>query len=134
MSTEIDQEKLINGFTRAEWDRRHRLIREMLQLRNIDCLVVVGSSAKNWAYATNQLYVMGEGTIGLGDYTYAVFPMEGEPVQLQGVATGTGKTWVDASFTIPTVVDPVFRKGKGEGQRIKDYAWGIVQIIKERRV
>ena len=132
MSTLIDQKEVINGFTRAEWNRRHRKIREMLQLRNIDCLVVVGSSAKNWAYATNQLYVMGEGTTSLGDYTYAVFPMEGEPVQLQGVPTGTGKIWVGQNLTIPTVLDPVFKKGKGEGQRIKDYVWGIVQIVKEK--
>ncbi len=123
----VGRQKL--GFSSEEWERRHRKIREVMQLRNIDCLVVVGCSAKNWAYSASHMYVAGQDMVGLGDYAYVIFPMEGEPIQLQSPATGTGEVWVDDRLPVPTVLDPVFKKGKGEGQRIKDYAWGIVRAV-----
>ena len=127
--TDDQKAKKMFGFSLAEWQRRHRKIREIMQLRDIDCLVVVGCSAKNWAYAASHVYIAGQDWVGLGDYSYVVFPLEGEPIQLQG--GGTGRIRNDEDFPIPKIFDVVFKKKKGEGQRIKDYAWGIVQSIKE---
>ena len=127
-SADDKEQKKIFEFTVAEWQRRHRKIREIMQLRDIDCLVIVGCSAKNWAYAASHVYIAGQDWVGLGDYSYVVFPLEGEPVQLQG--GGTGKIIIDEDFPIPKILDVVFKKNKGEGQRIKDYAWGVVESIK----
>jgi len=118
------------GFSPAEWRRRHQKIKEIMQLRNIDCLIIVGCSAKNWAYAASHVYVAGQDATGLGDYAYVVFPLEGDPIQLLPSA-GSGKMMVNQELPVPMTLDVIFKKGKGEGQRIKDFAWGIVHSMKE---
>ena len=68
----------IPNFPKEEGDRRHQAIRELMEFRGIDCLIIAGHEgnygdrAGNFRYVSN--YCMWY------DDEYIVFPLEGEPV------------------------------------------------------
>lgn len=63
-----------------EGKRRHRLIREQMGLRNIDCLIVAGNSGNFRGYQLDIRYV--SNWAAWFDPNYIVFPFEGEPLLL----------------------------------------------------
>jgi len=119
---EKSQEKEIkqHKFSTEEFKRRYDKIRELMQLRDIDCLVITGNDSFYGSYAADLVYVTGQAPMMGG---FFVFPLEGEPLTfIAGGGGGIGP--------IPVQMVP-FKKGKGEGRRIRDWATGIANQIKE---
>ena len=63
---------------KEEGERRHRLIREQMGFRGLDCLVIAGNSANFRGYELDTRYVSGFAT--WFDPNYIVFPLVGEPI------------------------------------------------------
>lgn len=113
------EDNKVLGFSVAEWQRRHRKIRELMQLRDIDLLIITGHEGRNGAWLCNLQY-----TSGMGDrLNYVLIPLEGEILGLSAMPTGA-----EGLFPARMVS---FKKGKGEARRIRDFATGIVMRIKE---
>jgi Xaa-Pro aminopeptidase len=112
----------IAGFTKREYESRHLAIRERMQMRDIDCLIITGNESWFGAGNADVLYVWGEASFGLGPFI--VFPLEGEARAVGAHGEGDGEA------VIPGY--PVsFKKGKGEGRRLRDYAGGIARYVQE---
>ena len=113
-----DQEKVL-GFSISEWQRRYRKIRELMQLRDIDLLVITGHEGRNGAWLSNLQY-----TCGIGErVNYVLLPLEGEMLGLSAMP------WSGESL-FPIRMVP-FKKGKGEAKRVRDFASGIATRIRE---
>lgn len=67
-------------FPPEEGERRHRLIRQQMGLRNIDCLIIAGNSGNFRGYQLDIRYV--SNWASWFDPNYIVFPFEGEPLLL----------------------------------------------------
>lgn len=111
--------KNVLGFSMAEWQRRHQKIRELMQLRDIDCLIITGHEGRNGAWLSNLQY-----SSGMGDrLNFVVLPLEGEILGLSAMPVGS-----EGLFPTRMVH---FKKGKGEARRVRDFASGIGMRIKE---
>jgi Xaa-Pro aminopeptidase len=63
----------------AEFVRRHRAIRQFMQQEHLDCLLIAGGTGtwdRNW---TNTRWAVNHVGAQLTNYSYVVFPLEGEP-------------------------------------------------------
>ena len=107
------------GFSMSEWRRRHRKIRELMQLRDLDLLVITGHEGRNGAWLSNLQYASGLGA----RLKYVLIPLEGEILGLSAMPVGR-----EGLFPTRMVS---FKKGKGEARRIRDFASGIVMRISE---
>ena len=107
-------------FSTQEFKRRYNKIRELMQLRDIDCMVITGNDSFYGSYAADLVYVTGQVPMMGG---FFVFPLEGEPLTF--IAGGGGR-----KSPIPVKMVP-FKTGKGEGRRIRDWATGIANQIKD---
>lgn len=121
MATETRQDKLKHPtFSPQEFERRHNKIREIMQLRDIDCLIITGNNDFFRSYAADLVYVTGQPPMTGG---FVVFPLEGAPVNfVTGGAGGKG----------PIPMERIsFKKGKGQGRRIRDWAAGMAAKIRD---
>jgi Xaa-Pro aminopeptidase len=116
---EGQEKNKVLGFSISEWRRRHRKIRELMQLRDIDLLVITGHEGRNGAWLSNLQYASGQGD----RLKYVLIPLEGEITGLSAMPVG-----VEGLFPTRMVS---FKKGKGEARRVRDFASGIVMGIKE---
>jgi Xaa-Pro aminopeptidase len=107
------------GFSKSEWGRRHRKIRELMQLRNLDLLIITGHEGRNGAWLSNLQYSSGMGK----RINYVLIPLEGEIVGL--TAMPAGGEGIFSNRMVP------FKKGKGEARRVRDFATGIAIRIRE---
>lgn len=118
MADNSKESEKISGFSRSEWDRRYQKIRELMQFRDIDCLIITGHEGRNGAWQCNVQYTCGMNVMS----TYVVLPLEGEIIAIS---------------SMPTMGGPVpfrklsFKKGKGEARRVRDYCEALVSRIKE---
>jgi Xaa-Pro aminopeptidase len=110
-------------FSNGEFRRRHGSVRKIMQSRNIDCLIVTGSTGLHNSLAADVRYMTGlAGSAAEG--TYILFPMAGEPVFLAPstfMADRIGKS----SFI--QVAPVAFKKGT----RIRDYASDLASRIRD---
>lgn len=110
------------AFTPKEIKRRHQKIRELMQLRGIDGLIVAGHAGTHGAEAANIAYISGISQFFQGGYLF--FPQKEEPI-LFG-ASPVMAVGIQKISHIP--VEPVaFRPGT----RIRDYATSFVNWIKK---
>jgi len=110
-------------FSSEEYVRRHRKIREVMQLRGIDCLIITGNTGYNNSLAADIRYVTG--LTGLAaDGTYILFPLMGEPVYLAPSPFMAAR--IEKQCSIP--ISPVAFK---KGTRIRDYASDLAGRIKD---
>lgn len=116
-----DEEDVLK-FSDGEIKRRHKKIRELMQIRGIDGLIVIGHTGTHGAEVANSLYISGISKFFHGGYLF--FPMKEEPVLFGAspvIAVGVQKV-----SHIP--VEPVaFRPGT----RLRDYATSFINWIKK---
>ncbi len=106
----------IPSFSKAEGERRHRKIRELMAYRGIDCLIISGHLGSWGAQKTNINYVSNY-PLWMAD-EHIVFPLKGEPVIF---VWGSGHEW--AAKKVSWI--PVKASGKGS------YDTDIAARIKE---
>jgi Xaa-Pro aminopeptidase len=111
-------------FSTQEFERRHRKIRELMQLRGIDCLVVTGHNGGFGSAGADIRYVSGLPGAILTDGPYMIFPLFGEPVGITSSTFAAG--WAQKTTSIPMKAVS-FKKGT----RIRDYTTDVVARIKE---
>jgi len=109
-------------FSPREIGRRHQKIRELMQMRGIDCLVVTGHTGTHGAEAANVNYIAGVSQFFQGGYIN--FPFSGDPVFF--AASPVMAVRVKEASQIP--VQPVAFK---PGTRIRDYATSIIDNIRK---
>lgn len=71
-------------FSKQEYERRHRMIREAMEARGLDCLVVFGGGAHGHGTdrgGSNALFLSNY----INDICYVVFPLKGDPTLAIGV-------------------------------------------------
>ena len=112
------------GFSRKEFERRHRKIRELMQLRGVDCLVITGDSGGFGSAAADIRYVSGLPAAVHNDGPYIVFPFSGEPVGYVGSAFAAEWSRKRSPFPMKAVS---FKRGT----RIRDYPTDVIARIKE---
>lgn len=115
---EKGKEKVL-GFSTEEWQRRYRKIRERMQLRDIDLLIITGHDGRNGAFLSNLQYTSGIG----GRLDHVLLPLEGEILGLSAMP------W-EGEAPISVRMVP-FKKGKGEAKRVRDWATGIGSRVRE---
>jgi Xaa-Pro aminopeptidase len=108
------------SFSADEFARRHNKIREIMQSRGIDSLIITGNTGLNQSNASDLRYITG---LPAADGTYILFPLGGEPVYL--VPSPFVADRVEKLCSIP--VSPVDFK---RGTRIRDYGSDLVARIK----
>lgn len=120
MNENAEQEgKKVMGFSIEEWQRRHRKVRELMQFRDLDLLIVTGHEGRNGAFLCNLQYLSGRGD----RLNFVLLPLEGEILGLSAMPAGDGGVF-------PARMVP-FKKGKGEARRVRDFGSGIVDQVKE---
>lgn len=118
MADETKGSEKISGFSRSEWERRYQKIRELMQFRDIDCLIITGHEGRNGAWQCNVQYTCGMSVMS----TYVVLPLEGEIIAISSMPAMGG----------PVAFQKLsFKKGKGEARRVRDYCGALVSRIKE---
>lgn len=115
-----DEEDVLQ-FSSGEIKRRHRKIRELMQFRGIDCLVVTGHAGTHGAEMANIGYI--SGLSGFFQAPFILFPFAGEPLIF--AASPVMAVGVRKASRIP--VDAVAFK---PGTRIRDYGTSLVDRIK----
>jgi len=65
-------------FSKAEMERRHRLVRQEMAKRKLDCLIVAGSSAR-WNEKNANIRYLTEWADRESSVNYLLIPREGEP-------------------------------------------------------
>lgn len=110
-------------FSAQEYERRHRKIREVMQLRGIDCLIITGHGGGYGSAIADVRYISGLTNLTT-DGPYIVFPLLGEPM----VFTSSQLVADWAAKTSPFPVKPVSFK---RGTRLRDYPTDIIASIKE---
>lgn len=111
------------SFSPQEFARRHRKVREMMQFRGIDGLIITGNTGYNNSFAADIRYMTG--LTGLAaDGTYILFPLMGEPVYLAPSPFMAAR--IEKQCSIP-MAPVAFKKGT----RIRDYASDLVDRIKD---
>jgi Xaa-Pro aminopeptidase len=108
-------------FSKEEGERRHKAIKEMMDIRGIDCLIIVGHEGCYKARAANLRYVSNY-VMWMGD-EYVVFPLEGQPLLL--VWASAHENWAKRVSWIPVKVSGFYSRSK------ESYLMGIVNRIKE---
>lgn len=96
-------------FPPEEGKRRHRLIREQMGFRNLDCLIICGNSGNFRGYHLDTRWV--SNWASWFDPNYIVFPFQGEPIV----------------FTFPGHPDLVEAVGFIRGKTYKGTALGLDQ-------
>ncbi len=114
----------VSVFSPKEYERRHRKIRELMQLRGIDCLVITGHNGGFGSAGADLRYVSGIPGAILTDGPYIVFPLFGEPVGV--VSSPFAAAWAQKSTSIPMKAVS-FKKGT----RIRDYPTDVIARIRE---
>jgi Xaa-Pro dipeptidase len=109
-------------FSKEEIERRHKKIRELMQLRGIDCLIITGHGGTHGAELANICYVAG--LSGFFQGPFVLFPFAEDPVLF--AASPVMAVGVRKASRIP-VESVVFRPGT----RIRDYATSLVAEIKK---
>ncbi len=109
-------------FSSAEFARRHRKVRQVMQSRGVDCLVVTGNTGYHHANAADLRYLSGLNGTAL-DGTYILFPLVGAPVYLGPSPFMVARIAPRCSIPAAPVI---FRKGT----RIRDYAGDLAARIK----
>ncbi len=69
---------LVPKFPKEEGERRHKLIRDQMLYRGLDCLIIGGHSANFRGYELDTRYV--SGFASWFDPNYIIFPLQGEPL------------------------------------------------------
>jgi Xaa-Pro aminopeptidase len=110
-------------FSPQEYARRYRKIRELMQLRGIDGLIITGNTGYNQSLAADLRYVTGLSGLS-GDGTYILFPLIGDPVFLAPSPFMAAR--IEKQCPIP-IVPVAFKRGT----RIRDYASDLVGRIKD---
>lgn len=108
-------------FPPEEGERRHRLIREQMGLRGLDCLIVCGNSGNFRGYHLDTRWV--SNWASWFDPNYIVFPFEGEPL----ILTFPGHPHLVEAIGFPTIMARVY-KWTPKGM---DHAGSIVERIHE---
>jgi Xaa-Pro aminopeptidase len=116
-----DEEDVLK-FSPQEIERRHQKIRELMQLRGIDCLVVTGHTGTHGAEAANVNYIAGISGFFQGGTIH--FPFAGDPVFFAASPVMA----VRVSEASHISVEPVAFK---PGTRIRDYATSTIDHIKK---
>ncbi len=111
-------------FSAKEYERRHRKIRELMQLRGIDCLVITGDSGGFGSAAADIRYVSGLPAAVHNDGPYIVFPLSGGPVGYVGSSFA-------AEWCMRTSPFPVKGVSFKRGTRIRDYPTDVIARVKE---
>jgi Xaa-Pro aminopeptidase len=111
-------------FSPKEFERRHRKIRELMQLRGFDCLVITGDSGGFGSAAADIRYVSGLPAAVHNDGPYIVFPLSGEPVGYVGNSFA-------AEWSRKTSPFPMKAVSFKRGTRIRDYPTDVLARIKE---
>jgi Xaa-Pro aminopeptidase len=111
------------NFSPQEFARRHRKIREIMQLRGIDCLIITGNTGYNNSFAADIRYVTGLAGLA-ADGTYILFPLIGEPVYLAPSPFMAAQAEKQCSIPMAPVS---FKKGT----RIRDYASDLAGRLKD---
>ena len=109
-------------FSDQEIERRHRKIRELMQLHEIDCLIITGHTGTYTSEAANVSYVVGYSEFYQGPYI--LFPFSHDPVLFASNPVMAER--MKRVCRIP--IEPVVFK---PGTRIRDYATSIVAGIKK---
>jgi Xaa-Pro dipeptidase len=105
-----------------EFSRRYGKVREIMQLRGIDCLIITGNTGGNQSFCADIRYMTGLAG-GAAEGTYILFPLMGEPVYLSPNAFVAARL----EKQCPIAVAPVSFK---KGTRIRDYACDLANRIK----
>jgi Xaa-Pro aminopeptidase len=111
------------SFSSEEFARRYRKIREIMQLRGIDCLIVTGNTGYNGSLCADLRYITGLAGLS-GDGTFILFPLMGEPVYLAPSPFMAARIEKHCPISISPVA---FKKGT----RIRDYASDLAGRIKD---
>jgi Xaa-Pro aminopeptidase len=112
-----------SGFSFAEYARRHRKVREAMQSRGIDCLIVAGNTGYHHANAADLRYLSGLSGTAL-DGTYVLFPLSGEAIYLGPSRFMVARIGKRCAMPAEPVI---FRKGT----RIRDYAGDLAARIRD---
>jgi Xaa-Pro dipeptidase len=110
-------------FSSQEFARRHGKIRELMQQRGLDCLIIAGHTGYHHSFAADLRYVTGLSGLAL-DGTCALFPLQGEPVYLGASPFMVARVQRHCSIS----AQPVAFK---PGTRIRDYASDLANRIKD---
>src|SRR5512137_977365 len=86
-------------FSTQEYERRHRKIRELMQLRGIDCLVITGHNGGFGSAGADIRYVSGLPGAILTDGPYILFPLFGEPTGI--TSSPFAAEWAQKTTSIP---------------------------------
>ena len=116
-----DEEDVLK-FSSREIERRHKKIRELMQLRGIDCLLVTGHTGTYGAEAADIGYISGVSQFFQGGYI--LFPYAEDPVFFAASPVIAVRVREVSNIAVESVV---FRPGT----RIRDYATSIVEKIKK---
>ncbi len=110
-------------FSAQEYERRHRKIREVMQLRGIDCLIITGHGGGYRSAIADVRYVSGLVNLTT-DGPYIVFPLFGEPVVITSHQLA-------ADWAVKISPFPVKAVSFKKGTRLRDYPTDIIARIKE---
>lgn len=116
-----DEEDVLK-FSPREIERRHQKVRELMQLRGIDSLVVTGHTGTHGAEAANLNYLAGVSQLFQGGYIH--FPFSGDPVFFAASLGIAARVKAESRVS----VEPVAFK---PGTRVRDYATSVIGKIKE---
>ena len=116
-----DEEDVLK-FSSQEIERRHKKIRELMQVRGIDCLIVAGHTGTYGAEAADIGYISGVSQFFQGGYI--LFPFAGEPVLFAASPFIADRVSEVCRIAVEAVV---FRPGT----RIRDYATSFVEKLKK---
>jgi Xaa-Pro aminopeptidase len=122
LEMEGQKEEKMLPFSMQEFSRRYRKIREIMQLRGIDCLIITGNTGGNQSFCADIRYMTGLAG-GAAEGTYLLFPLMGEPACLAPNAMVAARI----EKQCPIAVAPVAFK---KGTRIRDYASDLANRIK----
>jgi Xaa-Pro aminopeptidase len=117
---ETEEQRL--QFSIQEFSRRHRKVREIMQLRGIDCLIITGNTGGNQSFCADIRYMTGLAG-GAAEGTYILFPLIGDPVYLAPNVLVAARL----ENQCPIAAAPVAFK---KGTRIRDYACDLANRIK----
>ncbi len=109
-------------FSRQEFERRQRKVRQIMQSRGLDCLIITGHTGGHHSFAADIRYMTGlAGSAAEG--TFILFPLLGEPVYFAPSAFMAARIAKQCFISVAPVA---FKKGT----RIRDYASDLVHRIK----
>lgn len=132
-TTKIDENLRIPIFSKEEGKRRWRQIRELMIERQLDCLIIAGSSFNYRSGYSDIRYI--SNACPYTDDAYVLFPLEGEP--LLYVWSKPSQYWAEKVSWMEVMTSEWTRKGNTYPQliaeRIKDLKMerGMLGIVDE---